>query len=218
MAPSNRTTLQLASTSLAGFLCLTGGWLTPALLAPPAAHAYISRVDIVLDVKSGELFETFLRRAETVARAAAQRSFDRDILISEVSVIVVGQKNGFSVQVLSLQASRTQWRGHPDPRRWITYYQNARVLLGFGNSPGKSATSAPVVQTQSNPKQTTADKSSAGATGNSPAVPPASPMFGPTSTDPSPGPTPVPMANPPVGTPIKPIPDLSPTTTPPPPQ
>ncbi len=125
---------RLTALSLVGVLGLTSIAVLTNAIAPPAAHAYVSRIDVVLDVQPGESFETFLNRAEGVARAAVQRSFNRDILITEVYAIVVAQKGGSSVQALSIQVSRDQWRSFPDPRRWATYYQNAKFLLGFGRS------------------------------------------------------------------------------------
>ncbi len=125
---------RFASLGLISVLGLTSvGVLTDAI-APPVAQAYVSRVNVVLDVQPGETFEAFLSRAEGVARAAVQRSFNRDILITEVYAIVVAQKEGSSVQALSIQVSRDQWRSRPDPRRWATYYQNAKFLLGFGRT------------------------------------------------------------------------------------
>lgn len=125
---------RLTSLGLASVLGLAGLGVMTDAIAPPVAQAYVSRVDVVLDVQPGETFETFLSRAEGVARAAVQRSFNRDILITEVYAIIVAQKSGGSVQVLSIQVSRNQWRNFPDPRRWATYYGNAKFLLGFGRS------------------------------------------------------------------------------------
>jgi hypothetical protein len=125
----------LTSLGLVVVLGLTSVGVMANAIVPAAAHAYVSRINVVLDVQPGETFETFLSRAEGVARAAVQRSFNRDILITEVYAIVVAQKNGGSVQVLSIQVSRNQWRNFPDPHRWATYYQNAKFLLGFGGSP-----------------------------------------------------------------------------------
>ncbi len=122
----------VTSLSLMGVLGLTSIGLLTDAIAPQAVHAYVSRVDVMLDVQPGESFEAFLSRAEGVARAAVQRSFNRDILITEVYAIVSAQKDGSSSPVLSVQVSRNQWRNFPDPRRWATYYDNAKFLLGFG--------------------------------------------------------------------------------------
>lgn len=121
----------LAATSLAGLLLLTGGWCVTTAIAPPAVQAYTSKVDITLDVLGGETFKTLLSRAESAARAASQRSFDRDILISDVNVVVVAQKDNVIAPILSLQVNRAGWKSRPDPRYWSTYYRDAQRLLNM---------------------------------------------------------------------------------------
>lgn len=115
-----------AAIALAG-----AGWFAAVSLVPPAAIAYSSRAAISLDRQGQESYETFLRRAEAIARAATQRRFDSDILVTDVSVTIVGQNNGASMPVLILNVSRNDWRKQPDPQRWAKYFRNASVLLGF---------------------------------------------------------------------------------------
>jgi hypothetical protein len=145
----SKTTCRIAklTSSILSLALLTGSWLVQQAIAPPIVHAYVSTLAVTLAVNPGETYNALLRRAETVARAAAQRSFDRDILISEVSIIIVGSQGGKTVQVLSLQASREQWRARPDPRRWVTYYPSAQRLLGLSNSGGSGAASPTVTTT-----------------------------------------------------------------------
>ncbi|NJR50808.1 MAG: hypothetical protein HC780_15815 [Leptolyngbyaceae cyanobacterium CSU_1_3] len=91
-------------------------------------------MDVGLDRLPNESYPTLMRRAEQVARAAAQRSFDRDILTSQVSVVVIGRNQGAEAPILTLDVSRTQWRSRPDARRWATYYRTAAPLLGFDST------------------------------------------------------------------------------------
>lgn len=141
-----------------GLIALLGlasvSWLTTSIVAPQVAQAYTARVNVGLTRETGESFRSFLRRAEAIARAAAQRSFDRDILVTEVAVTVVGQNNGAIAPLLSLEVSRQSWRSSPDPQRWITYFPNTDTLLGFdrtqeepepqpGGAPQPTPTSAP---------------------------------------------------------------------------
>jgi hypothetical protein len=113
-----------------GLLLLTGGvWVGETALRPPVAQAYKNRVDVRLDRLRDETYQSLIRRAEIVARAAAQRSFDRDILMSEVSVMVIGEYQGAEAPLLMLEVSRQNWRQRPDTRRWATYYRTARTLL-----------------------------------------------------------------------------------------
>ncbi|MGD1875054.1 MAG: hypothetical protein ACFB02_18615 [Mastigocoleus sp.] len=107
---------------------------TECILFPQVAQAYTARVDLEIDTLNGENYTTMLRRAEAAARAAVQRSFDKDILISDVSVIVSVQNQGAIAPVLELEVSRIQWRNRPEPRLWSKYYKTASALLYFQNS------------------------------------------------------------------------------------
>lgn len=107
-----------------------GVWLGQAAIAPQSAHAYTSRVSLFLTRELGERYTTLIRRAEITARAGAQRSFDADLLVTEVIITVVGENQGISVPILTLQATREQWRNRPEPQYWSTYYPDARDLLG----------------------------------------------------------------------------------------
>lgn len=116
----------------AGLVALLGGtgiWLTEALIAPQASQAYTSRVDLFLARELDETYDTLLRRAEMAARAGAQRSFDQDLLITNVSVTVVAEDDGITVPILALRVDRDQWRTRPETYYWATYYRTAEVLL-----------------------------------------------------------------------------------------
>ena len=120
------------SAGLAALIGGTGVWLTEALIAPQASQAYTSRLDLFLARESGETYDALLRRAEMAARAGAQRSFDQDLLITNVSVTVVVEGEGVTVPILALRVDRDEWRARPETYYWATYYRTAEVLL---NSP-----------------------------------------------------------------------------------
>jgi len=135
---------QIAPITLLTVMGFTGvSWLTTAAIAPQKVQAYTANVDVSLNRQTGESFQSFLRRAEAVARAAAQRSFDRDILVTQVLVTVVGQNDGAIVPVLSLAVSRQAWRNRPDPQRWATYFPNTQSLLRFDESETEEAGTQP---------------------------------------------------------------------------
>ncbi|BAY63811.1 hypothetical protein NIES22_39010 [Calothrix brevissima NIES-22] len=110
-------------------------WFAYEAIAPQMVRAYTARVDLAIDRLPEENYETILRRAEAVARAAAQRSFDQDILVTDVSVIVSVQSLGAIAPVLALEVTRQQWRTRPDAQRWATYFKTARSLLLFDPKP-----------------------------------------------------------------------------------
>src|SRR5919199_122963 len=156
----------ILSVSLLSVLSFGGiSWLTLAAIAPHRAQAYTANVSVSLNRQPNETFQSFMRRAESVARAAAQRSFDRDILVTDVAVTIVGQNDGAIVPLLSLKVSRQAWKSRPDPQRWASYFPNTQLLLGIkdpedrsgtqrGTTPGPGATPRPTTpQAGANPQQ-----------------------------------------------------------------
>ncbi|NJO19331.1 MAG: hypothetical protein HC838_03595 [Spirulinaceae cyanobacterium RM2_2_10] len=124
----------VASESALGLTALLGGSLLSlgtSAIAPTAAHAYIARSEISLTRQGTETYTAMLRRAEAIARAAAQRSFDSDVLVSSVSITVVGQNSGAIAPVFRLDVNRNNWRRQPDPQQWSTYFPISKLLLGF---------------------------------------------------------------------------------------
>ena len=125
----------ILSAGLAALIGGTGVWLTEALIAPQTSWAYTSRLDLFLAREMDETYDTLLRRAEMAARAGAQRSFDQDLLITDVSVTVVVEGDGVTVPILALRVNREDWRARPETYYWATYYRTAEMLL---NSPAGS--------------------------------------------------------------------------------
>lgn len=114
-------------------------WLTTEAIAPQIVQAYTARVNLNVDTLPQEGYRTLIQRAETAARAAAQRSFDQDILVTDVSVIVSVENLGAVAPVLELNVSRPQWRNHPDPQRWAIYFKASHDLLFPGNTTAATA-------------------------------------------------------------------------------
>lgn len=126
---------RLASLSLLAVFGLTGiNWVMADAIAPVPAHAYTATVNVALSSQVGESYQSFIRRAEAVARAAAQRSFDRDILVTDVAVTIVGQNDGAIVPILALEVSRQRWRSRPDAQRWARYFPDTQTLLRFNQT------------------------------------------------------------------------------------
>lgn len=114
-------------------LGLGGGWMAMEGIAPQVAQADSQRVEISLDRQQNETYQDLVSRAETTASTIIQRSFDQDILMKKVSVMIMGQNHGAIAPVLFLAVNRDQWSREPNVQRWVTYFRSARSLLGFDN-------------------------------------------------------------------------------------
>jgi hypothetical protein len=183
---------QATLTNLAVILGLAGSLVGAQTIAPLAVHAYTGTVNVTIDVQPSETYDTLVHRAEAIARAATQRSFDRDILITDVSIVIIAQGVSATVPVLSLTTTRPQWRSQPDPRRWATYYSTSKALLGLNKAPS-AATAQPTVttavpaaaQTSPQPRSTPAN------TPTTPIAAPGGSATGSPQTTPTPTPSPI---------------------------
>lgn len=140
--------------SLLGLTTATG----LSLALPQSSHAYIDRQEIRVERLKNESYDAFIRRSELVSRAAIQRAFDRDIVMSTVVLFIMGQHQGLEAPVMSVEVSRSQWQARPDARVWATYYRMAQTLLGFGfsstpNLPQAAPPTGVPVVPMSNPPQ-----------------------------------------------------------------
>lgn len=117
----------------------SGGWLLHEAIAPHSVWASTERTTVTITRQFNENYQSMLRRAETAARAAVQRSFDREVLTTNVVVMVVGQNGGAITPMLSIEVSRQNWRTSPSPQQWATYFNEAQALL----IPATTATTTP---------------------------------------------------------------------------
>jgi hypothetical protein len=96
-----------------------------------AAIAERREVDIRIPINKDEGFTIMTRKAEVLARSAAQRTFDRDVLVSDVSVKVTDENQENAAIILQLIVSRSNWASRPDPKVWATYFPMAKALIGL---------------------------------------------------------------------------------------
>ncbi|NJK35915.1 MAG: hypothetical protein HC919_13800 [Oscillatoriales cyanobacterium SM2_2_1] len=96
---------------------------------PETASAEYRDVDVRLNVRQGETFAVLQRRAVTMARSAAQRTFDSEVLISDVSVKVTAQSNERNVTVLQMNVRRQEWVERPDAKVWAIFFPQAQSFL-----------------------------------------------------------------------------------------
>ena len=107
-------------------------WISPLLVfVPLPAAAYTAEDLLTVYWLAGEDYTALARRAETVARTAAQQGFDTDILLTRVVITVLGQNGGQTAPILKMDVGRNDWRNRPDPRYWSSYYRSAPTLLGL---------------------------------------------------------------------------------------
>lgn len=71
----------------------------------------------------------FFRRAEAIASDEITRQFSQSPNLSEVQVMVLGDRNGQIAPILTTTVSRTQWQETPSVSVWTKYYNASYALL-----------------------------------------------------------------------------------------
>ena len=118
---------------LANYLIISAIATLSTMAIAGSAVAERREVDIRLLVNQDEGFTVMTRKAEILARSAAQRTFDREVLVSDVSVKVTAQNlnQDQAAIILQLIVSRRDWASRPDPKIWATYFPMAKTLIGI---------------------------------------------------------------------------------------
>ncbi|MGQ9867018.1 MAG: hypothetical protein ACUVSQ_12205 [Pseudanabaenaceae cyanobacterium] len=96
-----------------------------------AAHAERREVDLRLPAQTRSL-PVLLRQAEALAWTATQEAFDREVLVSQVSVKVTLETEQAAAPLLQVHVSRANWLARPDVQVWGRYFPNSAALLGLG--------------------------------------------------------------------------------------
>ncbi|MCC5899496.1 MAG: hypothetical protein JJU32_16470 [Phormidium sp. BM_Day4_Bin.17] len=130
-------------------LLLVGAVAVPVLTPPLPVQAATERLTITLNPQQGERFRDLLARAETIAEEEIQRTFNADVVVSDISLVVMGENRGLMTPLLSVDVRRDRWRRNPQLSDWAQYYNNARQLLGFNGTSGDNdhASAEPVLGT-----------------------------------------------------------------------
>jgi hypothetical protein len=118
---------------LSNYLLISAIATLSTMAIASSALAERREVDIRLLVNQDEGFTVMTRKAEILARSAAQNAFDRDVLVSDVSVKVTAQNpnRDQAAIILQLIVSRRDWASRPDPKVWATYFPMAKALIGI---------------------------------------------------------------------------------------
>jgi hypothetical protein len=86
---------------------------------------------IVIDMSVYALVESrdFFRRAEAMVSDEISHQFSQNPNLSEIEVVVVGDRHGEIVPILTTTVSRVQWQETPRVSVWTKYYNPSYALL-----------------------------------------------------------------------------------------
>ncbi|WP_421654732.1 hypothetical protein [Leptothermofonsia sp. ETS-13] len=102
----------------------------------PSALAETKQIRSTLRPAKDQTFTELMERAEAVAERLVRQTFAKEPKVTEVSVTVLGERNGQEVPLLFSTVSRINWKKNPKIQSWTTYFNNFSVaLLGYRKPP-----------------------------------------------------------------------------------
>jgi hypothetical protein len=108
--------------------------LSSLLATISIASAETRERNLLLDSNSNQSFETLIQQAQDLAKDSIEQEFAENSEVTEVSILVLGERNGSIVPLLRSRVSRSEWQRDPRIYRWTRAFSTSGMLLGFNNS------------------------------------------------------------------------------------
>lgn len=100
--------------------------------------------------------DDLIRGAESMVSQTINRHFDINPGLAEIEVVVLGNRNGDVIPVLTTAVSRTQWQENPQVSAWSKYYSAYALIRRHDRQPTQVATVASRRSTSYTPSQAVA--------------------------------------------------------------
>ena len=86
---------------------------------------------LMLDTDTVDSYRQLEQQAEIAVQRLIGQTLNQSPTLTELSVIVLAERSGQVVPLLSVQVSRSDWQNYPNVNQWATYFRESVELLGF---------------------------------------------------------------------------------------
>lgn len=117
----------LVCQSLMAFLAASMLSLLNSIYQP--THAETPNFVIEISVDAQTLYSDLITQAESLVSDAINRQFGQDPNLPISQIVVMGDRNGEIIPILTTTVSRAQWQENPQVNAWTKYYGASYALL-----------------------------------------------------------------------------------------
>ena len=117
-------------------------FLAIAPLAQPT-WATTDQMMLELSLSANADAQKTLRQAEQMVSATLEQRFSQDATLSALEVVILGNRDGQIVPMLTTVVSREQWDTNPQVELWTTYANSLSALLFYPSRPSEAIASRP---------------------------------------------------------------------------
>ncbi|MEW5859731.1 MAG: hypothetical protein AB1861_20480 [Cyanobacteriota bacterium] len=123
----------------ATFLILTGlGAIAPPVFSQiqefTTQQPELQQIDLIFSPNTNQSFEDVLEQAESIASNSVEQGFAQNPEVTQIYIRIFGDVKGQIAPLLFSKVYRSDWQTEPKIGRWIRYFDNSGLLLGFYNS------------------------------------------------------------------------------------
>ncbi|MCA1991670.1 MAG: hypothetical protein LDL41_06435 [Coleofasciculus sp. S288] len=93
------------------------------------AHAEAQDVVLNIPVYGQTVYSDLTAQVESLVSNAINRQFEQNPDLSTIQVVVMGERHGEIIPILTTTVSRTQWQENPRVNAWTRYYSASYALL-----------------------------------------------------------------------------------------
>lgn len=92
-------------------------------------HAETQDVVIEIPVYGQTLYSDLTVQSELLVSNAINRQFSQNLGLATIQVVVLGNRHGEIIPILTTKVSRTEWKDNPQVNVWTRYYSAFHALL-----------------------------------------------------------------------------------------
>ncbi|UBF28218.1 hypothetical protein K9N68_10230 [Kovacikia minuta CCNUW1] len=119
--------------------------ITSLILLSLPVLAETKQIRSVITPTKEQTYLQMMRQAESLATRLVDRAFAENATITSVSVVILGERNGQEIPLLSSTVSRDNWKRISRIQPWSKYFGNSSIaLMGFTKLPQPKAAPPPV--------------------------------------------------------------------------
>ncbi|MBD1840772.1 hypothetical protein H6F78_06930 [Coleofasciculus sp. FACHB-64] len=97
------------------------------------------QIDLIFSPNTNQSFEDVLEQAESIASNSVEQGFAQNPEVTQIYIRIFGDVKGQVAPLLFSKVYRSDWQTEPKIDRWIRYFDNSGLLLGFYNNSSNSS-------------------------------------------------------------------------------
>ncbi len=94
-------------------------------------NAQTKEINLTINTEGNEKFSNLINRGEKIANSQINQTFAKFPNMKEISLQILGEKEGKIAPIILVKVSKLQWQKQPQIGNYVKYIPESEILLGF---------------------------------------------------------------------------------------